>query len=146
MTVPPDYERAYDNLMDFLALARDAAGLTTRHQTYTMVEGVFRAFRRRLRPKQALQFAQALPPLLQVMFIRDWDPEEPLLPFTDRASLTREVQALRHNHNLAPDDAIEAVSKALQKYLKPEEFKRALSNLPEEAQAFWALPETYTSA
>ncbi len=42
--VLPDYERAYDYLMDFLTLARDAAGLTTRHQAYTMVEGGFRFF------------------------------------------------------------------------------------------------------
>jgi uncharacterized protein (DUF2267 family) len=54
--------------------------LTTRNQTYTTVQRVFQVFRRRLDVKDAIRFANALPPILRAVFVADWDTDEPLLP------------------------------------------------------------------
>ena len=57
MPVPPEYQRARDDFYNFLLDARDTAGLGTTHQGYTMVQGVFQTFRRRLDLKVAIRFA-----------------------------------------------------------------------------------------
>jgi uncharacterized protein (DUF2267 family) len=43
MPVPPEYRRASIEVEKFLLDAREAADLTTTHQTYTMVQGVLQA-------------------------------------------------------------------------------------------------------
>jgi hypothetical protein len=40
MPVPSEYQRANDNFYEFLMDARDAAGLGSTRQAYTMVQGV----------------------------------------------------------------------------------------------------------
>ena len=137
MPVPFEYKRASMAFDQFLLDARDISGLATTHQTYTMVQGVFQAFRRRLDTKQAIRFANVLPPVLRALFIADWDPDEPRLPFTDRATMTREVQALRPNHNLAPDSSIANVAGALRRNIDQEVLDRVLASLPAGALDFW---------
>lgn len=48
MTVPMELQQASKDFEKFLIDARDSSGLTTRNQTYTMVQGVLQTFRRRL--------------------------------------------------------------------------------------------------
>lgn len=52
MPVPTEYQRATDDFYQLLMDARDAAGLVTTNQAYTMVQGVFQVFRRRLRSRK----------------------------------------------------------------------------------------------
>ncbi|WP_428031007.1 DUF2267 domain-containing protein [Ancylobacter sp.] len=137
MPIPMELQHASDDFERFLADARDGSGLTTRNQTYTMVEGVLRTFRRRLKVQQALHFADTLPPLVRAIFVARWDLAEPVLPFTDRASLTREVQALRQHHNFAPDTCLVDVARALRRHVDTEAFDRLLGTLPEGAADFW---------
>lgn len=125
-----DFER---DLID----ARDASGLTTRNQTYTMTEGVFRVFRQRLTLKDALRFADVLPPVLRAIFVSDWDTEEPQLAFGGRGAMTREAQALRKDHNFAPDSCIGDVARALRKNVDEKAFDAVLAFLPEGAADFW---------
>jgi len=49
MPVPAEYQRATDDFYQLLKDARDSADLTTTNQSYTMVQGVFQVFRRRLK-------------------------------------------------------------------------------------------------
>ena len=84
MPVPSEYQRATDHFYKFLVDARETSGLTSTHQTYTMVQGVLQAFRRRLSVKDAIMFAGVLPPVLRAIFVTDWDVDEPRLPFTNR--------------------------------------------------------------
>jgi uncharacterized protein (DUF2267 family) len=55
--IPLSYENATADSHRLLRDARDEAGLVTTNQSFTMVEGVLRAFRRRLEVDEALAFA-----------------------------------------------------------------------------------------
>lgn len=138
MTVPMEYRRASQDFEDFLAEAADAAGLATRNQAFTMVEGVLTAFRRRLTAAEGIAFAQVLPPMLRALFIHGWEPSEPAAMSWDRVALTREVQGLREHHNFAPDTAIGDVAGVLRRHVDGAAFERVLDRLPPGARAMWA--------
>lgn len=139
MPIPMEYQHASDDFERFLAAARDRAGLVTRNQTWTMVDGVLRTFRRRLTVAQGLRFAEALPPILRAMFVVDWDAEAPPLPFGSRAEMAAEVQTLRIHHNFAPDTAIADVAAALWEAVDRAAFARVLDEMPDGARDFWAV-------
>lgn len=137
MTVPNEYDRASDHFYRFLLDARDTAGLTTTNQAYTMAQGVLQAFRRRLALADAIRFAGVLPVGLRALFVADWDPDEPRRGFEDVTTMTREVQALRAQHNFAPDSSIRDVAAALRRHVDREALDRVLARLPAGAAAFW---------
>jgi uncharacterized protein (DUF2267 family) len=138
MTVPLEYLRATDIFFTFLQDAREAASLVTTNQAYTMTQGVLQTFRRRLDLKEALRFAQVLPVGLRALFVADWNPDEPCRPFTDRATMTKEAQALRADHNFAPETAIHDVARALRKHVDEASFDRVLTTFPAGAAEFWS--------
>ncbi len=138
MTVPREYSQASEVFNAFLADVAEEAGLTTRHQTYTCVDGVLRTFRRRLTIAQSIAFAQALPPLVRALYTADWAPGDEVIPFGSRDEMTAEVQALRRHHNIAPGSIIADVATALRRHVDAGAFEAALSALPAEARAFWA--------
>lgn len=109
MGIPPEYQRATDFFHQLLEDARDEADLTTVNQSYTMVQGVLQAFRRPLQVEDALRFANVLPVGVRALFVEDWDISESRRRFEDRASMTKEVQALRPQHNYAPANSLQAV-------------------------------------
>lgn len=137
MTVPTEYQRATDDFYKLLIDARDSAGLTTTNQAYTMVQGVFQVFRRRLEVKEAIRFLSVLPVGARALFVADWNVDEPKLPFEDRVVMTKEVQALRIEHNFAPETAIRDVAIALRRNVDPVAFDLALTTLPQSAALFW---------
>ena len=137
MPVPAEYSRAADDFYEFLVDARDTAQLATTHQAYTMVQGVLQAFRRRLELRDAILFASVLPVGLRALFVADWDTGEPRRPFEDRAVMTREVQALRAEHNFAPETAISDVARALRRHVDEGALNRVLAGLPKGAAEFW---------
>jgi uncharacterized protein (DUF2267 family) len=137
MPVPSEYSRAADHFYEFLLDARDTSGLGSTHQAYTMVQGVLQAFRRRLDIKDAIRFAGVLPVGLRALFVVDWDTDEPRRPFEDRVTMTREVQALRADHNFAPETAIRDVASALRRHVDQDAFNRVLARLPKDAAEFW---------
>jgi uncharacterized protein (DUF2267 family) len=133
-----EYQHASDDFERFLADARERADLVTRNQTWTMVDAVFRVFRRRLTVAEGLRFAEVLPPVLRAMFVVDWDTAAEPLPFASREAMTAEVQAVRGDHNFAPDTAIPCVAAALRAAVDAAAFERVLDTLPEGARGFWA--------
>lgn len=137
MPVPTQYQRATDDFYKLLMDARDSAGLTTTNQAYTMVQGVFQVFRRRVEIKEAIRFAGVLPVGARALFVADWDVDEPMRPFEQRAVMTREVQALRPKHNFAPDTAIRDVATAVRRSVDQDAFERVLATLSEDARRFW---------
>lgn len=137
MPIPMAIQHATEDFERFLAQACDISGLTTRHQTYTMVEGVLRAFRARLTVRDALRFANVLPPVLRAIFVADWDTDAAPLPFADRSTMTRDAQALRIHHNFAPDTCIADVARALRRTMDEAALDAVLDTLPDEARAFW---------
>lgn len=139
MPIPAEYQRASLDFERFMLDARDISGLTTTNMAWNMVVGVLHTFRRRLSVKDALRFANVLPPVLRAIFVADWNTEEPQLAFGDRVTMTREVQALRAAHNFAPDTAIRDVAQALRRHVDEAELERVLQTLPEGARDYWTV-------
>jgi uncharacterized protein (DUF2267 family) len=139
MTMPSKYVRASMDFENFLVAALDTSGLSTRNQAYTMTQGVFQTFRRRLDLESAIRFANVLPPVLTAIFVADWDTNEPIVPFSERAAMIREAQALRGDHNFSPDTCIRDVASALRKCIDKDALNHILSSLPEGAADFWSI-------
>ena len=137
MTVPQDLMLAQQRFDSLLVELMQRLDLTTRHQVYAVLFGVLRVFRRRLDADQTLVFAGALPTLVAAMFIADWDPDAPCLPFADAESYDAEVRSVRAHHNLAPVGACRIVVQVVRSKCDPQGFDAALARLPEEAARFW---------
>ena len=138
MPVPAEYERASAKFYEYLVDARDTAGLWSTHVTYTMTQGVFQVFRRRLSTQDAIAFANILPICLRALFVTDWNVGEEKKPFESREVMTREVKSLREKHNFSTENAIRDVAKALRRHVDEEAFDKLLAQLPEGSVEFWA--------
>lgn len=115
--------------------------LTSDHASFTAVQGVLRAFRRRLTQQQAINVAQALPATLRALFVADWHLADPAPPGT-RADWTREAQSLRPHHNLTLAHCVEATALALRKSVLRQNLDAVLATLPAFASDFWSTPGT----
>ena len=104
---------------------------------YTAVDGVFQVFRRRLTAQQGLDFANVLPCVLRAIFVYDWNIAEGPISYADRRTMTIEAQNVRRDHNLTPDNAIEATAWAVRRCTNRIDFEQVLAELGPEAQAFW---------
>jgi len=140
MPMPWTYCQASREWQAFLADAREAMGLTSDNAAFTAVEGVLKAFRRRLTPQQAADFAQALPAVLRALFVADWRLDEGPIPPGSRADWTAEARALRPHHNLTPENCVAATALALRRSVPARDMDRALARLPAFAADFWAPP------
>lgn len=137
MPMPWTYRHASREFRAFLDDAKDRMSLESDNMAYTAVDGVLRVFRRRLTAQQGLDFASVLPSVPRAIFVKDWIVKTPPVAFTDRDALTREVQRVRVNHNLTPDNAIEATAWALRRSLDQRDLDRVLARIGADAQAFW---------
>ena len=137
MPYPFEYLRASDHFAKFLTDTKNISGLGSVHQAYTMVQGVFQVFRRRITIKDSIIFTSVLNVGLRALYIADWDPEEEILPFDSVENMNNEVRLLRPNHNFSTDTAILDVAKALRMNVDQELFFNMLNKLPEEARKFW---------
>jgi len=145
MPMPWTYRQATREWQAFLADARSAMDLTSDNSTFTAVEGVLRAFRRRLTPQQAIDFAQVLPSVLRALFIADWRLDEGPLPPGTRADWTAEAMALRPHHNLTPPNCVAATALALRQSVQARDLDRVLATLPAFAAEFWDVPGVDTA-
>ena len=137
MPMPWTYRHASKEFRAFLDDAKARMDLVSDNSAYTAVDAVFQVFRRRLTAQQGLDFASVLPCVPRAIFVAGWDVTAAPVPFSDRATLTAEAQAVRRDHNLTPDNAIEATAWALRRHVNPREFDHALARLPEAARDFW---------
>lgn len=137
MPMPWTYRHASREFRAFLDDAKDRMSLDSDNMAYTAVDGVFQVFRRRLTTQQGLDFASVLPSVPRAIFVKDWIVETPPVPFADRAALIREVQRVRVDHNLTPDNAIEATAWALRRSLDQRDLDRVLARIGADAKAFW---------
>jgi uncharacterized protein (DUF2267 family) len=139
MTMPLSYAHASEDFERFIVDARDRLSLAIRHQVFTVVQAVLWVFRRRLDVSQAIAFAQVLPPVLCAIFLQDWNPAEPAVPFGEREELAREVQSVRGDHNFAPGDAIDTVAATLRRHIDRDAFDAVLASMPGDAAKYWAV-------
>lgn len=139
MPMPWTYRQATREWQAFLANAREAMSLESDNATYSAVQGVLQAFRRRLTAQEGIDFAQVLPSVLRALFVADWQLADPLPPGI-RADWTAEAMALRPHHNLTPPNCVEATALALRKSVQRAEMDRVLATLPPFAAEFWSTP------
>jgi uncharacterized protein (DUF2267 family) len=140
--MPWTYRQATREWQAFLAEARSAMNLESDNVTYTAVQGVLQAFRRRLTPQQAIDFAQVLPAVLRALFVAEWRLDEGPHAAGSRADWTAEAMALRPHHNLTPPNCVEATALALRKSVLRDDLDRVLAALPAFAAEFWSTPGT----
>lgn len=136
MPMPWTYRHSAKEWRAFLDDIKERMDLVSDNSAYTAVDAVFRVFRRRLTAQQGLDFASVLPSILRAIFVAEWKIETPL-PFASRSELTAEAKAVRPNHNMTPDNAIEAVAWAVRRCTNRIDFEAALSRLPQETAEFW---------
>lgn len=137
MPMPWTYRRASKEFRAFLDDAKERMGLVSDNSTYTAVDSVFQVFRKRLTPEQGLAFASILPSVLRAIFVKDWDVSQGPIDFSSHDEMTNEAQLVRRDHNLTPENAIEATAWALRRCADRRDLDRVLSSLPEAAQDFW---------
>ncbi len=137
MPYPLEYAMATQTWQKVLDAVRDETDLATSNQAFTVLEGVLRAFRRRLDVQDSLRFADALPVPVRALFVHDWDIEEECMPFLPPLQLADEVRSLRRDHNFAPDTAVPDVARALRRFVHPFHFDELIASLPQGAEEFW---------
>ena len=137
MPMPSTYRLASKEWSAILADAKDRMNLVSDNSAYTAIDAVLQVFRRRLSAQEGLDFASALPVVPRGIFVKDWQVANDPPPFGSRAALTAEAKAVRPNHNLTPDDAIEAVAWALRRSLDQRDLDRVLARIGPEAAAYW---------
>ena len=137
MPMPWTYRHASKEWRAILDDLKERMDLESDNSAYTAMGGVLQVFRRRLTAQQGIDFASILPSIPRAVLINGWQVEEPPLPFADRATLVREVMAVRKDHNITPETAIEAVAWTLRRYTSRADLERVLKRLPEGAVAFW---------
>lgn len=135
--MPWTYRHATKEWQSILTDAKDKMGLTSDNMAYTAIDAVLQVFRHRLTAQQGLVFAGVLPSIPRAIFVKDWDVTTPALPFGSRGDLVAEVKAVRINHNLTPDNAIEAVAWALRRHINAKDFENVLKQMPKGAKAYW---------
>jgi uncharacterized protein (DUF2267 family) len=135
--MPMEYKNASRDFDRFLAGVRDSCMLQTTHQAYQTLRAVLLVFRSHLSFREALAFANVLPPVTRAIFVEDWNPDEPISSFPSRDELRREVLAVRGDHNLSPNTAIHDVAGALRRSMDTRDLDRLLLTLSREAQDFW---------
>ena len=135
--MPWTYRHASKEWRAFLDDVKERTSLDSDNMAYTSVDAVLQVFRRRLTAQQGLDFASVLPTVLRAIFVKDWDVTEPPVSFPERKELIHEIKQVRVNHNLTPDNAIEATAWAIRRSTNMRDFERVLAQLPNEAAAFW---------
>ncbi len=137
MTVPMDYLYASRDFRRFLDAVKKQSMRGSHNQSYAMTRAVLHVFRSHVPVKDALAFAEVLPPLLRVIFIEGWDVEAEVTPFPDRETLHREMKAVREPHNTAPETAIGDVAAVLRAEVGEERLRRVLGAMPIGAEDYW---------
>jgi uncharacterized protein (DUF2267 family) len=72
MPMPFAYRSASADFEKFIEDLLAISSLATSNQCYTQTRSVFLVFRSHVEPQVALDFANALPPVLRAIFIEDW--------------------------------------------------------------------------
>ena len=137
MTMPQGYRSATRDFERYIDVVREETLIESRNVVYTMTQGVFQVFRRRVSASEALMFADLLPPVLRAIFVADWQIDEPRVAFGSREEMTSEAKALRRDHNFSPDSVLMDVASGIRAVVDKEALERVLAKLPAEARDFW---------
>ena len=146
MPYPTEYSSASADFDRFLDVVKANAMLQTRHQAFQVARAVFLVFRGHLSAGDALHFADALPPLLRALFVEGLKPDQMAVPFSDQATLTHEIAAIRRDHNFVTGTSLDEVAGALWAVADRPRLAAALAALDPAARAFWSVGGLYPPA
>jgi uncharacterized protein (DUF2267 family) len=135
--MPWTYRHASKEWRALLDDVKERMSLGSDNMAYRAVDAVLQVFRRRLTAQQWRDFATVPPSVLRAIFLQNWQAADNPPPFGDRCDLIREVKLIRANHNLTPDNAIEATAWAVRRCASARDFDRVLQQMPDGAVAFW---------
>ena len=137
MPQPWTYRHASREYRAFLDDLKARMNLDSDNMAYTALDGVFQVFRRRVTAQEGLIFAGVLPSVPRAIFVAGWVPEAVPLPWGTRNEMVKEARAVRKDHNLTPDNCIEAVCWALRRAIRQPDWAATMAKLPKGAQSFW---------
>ncbi len=140
MPYPTEYSSASADFDRFLDAVKLNAMLQTRHQAWQVARAVLLVFRDHLSARDALRFADALPPLLRALFVEGLDPAQQAHPFPPRDDLNAEVAAVRRDHNFVTPTSIGEVAAAFWPAVDRLRIEAVLDSLDPAARAYWSLP------
>jgi uncharacterized protein (DUF2267 family) len=140
MPYPTEYSSASADFDRFLDAVKQNAMLQTRHQAWQVARAVLLVFRDHLSARDALRFADALPPLLRALFVEGLDPGRMPQPFPFRDVLDAEVAAVRRDHNFVTPTSIGEVAAAFWPVVDRLRIEAVLDSLDPAARAYWNLP------
>lgn len=139
MPMPYTYRHASEEFRAMLAELRDETQIASDNVLYTAIQAVLTGFRDRLRPEQAMAFADLLPAVLRAIFVQGWDIAAPPRPWPTRETLRQEMLALRQDHNFCPPEMLEPVLRAITGTIRRPDLDRVLTRIGPRAQAFWTV-------
>ena len=113
MPMPWTYRDAAKEWQAFPADAQHRMGLSAGNRTYKAMDGAVQVVPRRLTAQQDLDFAGVLPSVLRAVFVKVCDVSATPVPFPNRGTLKREMQAVRPDHTLTFENSSEARGLAL---------------------------------
>ncbi len=137
MPMPWTYRHASKEWRVFLDDVKERMCLESDNSAYTAVDAVLQVFRRRLTAEQGLEFADVLPSVLRAIFVYGWDVSKEPVPFAERTAMIAEAKQVRVDHNLTPNNAIEATAWAIRRCTNKRDFERVLRKMPKGAVEFW---------
>ncbi|MCC5814831.1 MAG: DUF2267 domain-containing protein [Leptospira sp.] len=138
MPYPAEYQRATDHFSKFLTDTKLVSMVGSVHQAYTMAQGVFQVFRRRVSMEESLLFMQSLNVGLRALYSSEWNPNEKRKQWESLEIMNLEVKELRPKHNFSTPTAIQDVSTSLRMNVEIELFENTLNKLSHDARLFWS--------
>ena len=144
MPMAMPYRNASRDWRGFLDDVMEYTGLVSDNAAYTGIDGVFRAFRRRLTVEQAILFANVLPAVPRAIFIQDWDVGARPVSYAPRETMIHEARTLRQHHNIAPETILDATARALWRRVNHADLRRVLAEFGPIATAFWTVQDADT--
>ena len=106
MPMPPEVQYASEQFMGLLRALKDRAFLETHNQCYAMLRAVLHEFRSYMTIKQAIAFADGLPPVARAIFIEGWQPADEPTPPPSRREFDAAGAKRLLPHHYAPDSLV----------------------------------------
>lgn len=140
MPCPQDYQIGDKIFYDFLNEVRIDTDLGSTHMSYTVTQGVFQCFKKRISIANSILFCNLLPAPLRALFVADWNPFQEILPAGNREDWLMDTQSLRKEHNFTYlcEDPVKSVAKVIRNYIDSDKFEIYLKNLPSDIREFWS--------
>ena len=137
MPMPQEIAYASKQFMELLGALKERALLETHNQCYAMLRAVLHEFRSYMTIKQAIAFADGLPPLVRAIFVEGWQPADEPPPPPSRKEFASAVARRLAPHHYAPDNLASDVFAVLVPRAERTKIARVMDELPADLNNLW---------